>query len=134
MTPDGDPGELAGRARSNKNLIPGGKSLSGEPGRHSPVVNVRVPQEVRDGLTEVSGGEAISRVARRALDDAQQYYVVWEQSFDGATSEWVRFDKAMTLEAAYRLFEEFKTSARALGWHRMQIRRGRDQVVENWTP
>lgn len=37
------------RERSNANLIPGRKSLSGE-GKHSPTVQTRVPQWVKDEL------------------------------------------------------------------------------------
>lgn len=40
---------LASRERSNANLIPGRKSLSGE-GQHSPTVQTRVPQWVKDEL------------------------------------------------------------------------------------
>jgi len=43
----------AGRERSNQNLVPGRKSLTGEQGKHSPVVNVRVTEHTRDGLREV---------------------------------------------------------------------------------
>jgi hypothetical protein len=126
--------ELSGRERSQANLIPGRKSLTGERGKTSPVVNVRVPEQTRDGLRELAGGPSITKVARQALEDAQQYYVVWEQSFDNAHYEVVRFDKAMTLEEARRSFENFKTSARAMNWRVLQIRRGRDFVVENWLP
>jgi hypothetical protein len=118
--------ELNGRDRS--------KALSGEPGKISPVVNVRVAEETRDGLRAVAGGPSVTRVARQALDDAQLYYVVWQQTFDGAQTDWVRLHKPMTLEQAQATFEQFKTTARALQFRRMQIRRGRDVVVKEWKP
>lgn len=125
-----------GRDRSNANLIPGRKSLSGETGKHSPVINVRVTEHTRDGLREVAdeGESTITKVARTALDEAHAYFVIWEQSFDGANYQWVRFNTPMTLEQAQQSFEQFTTTARALQFRRMQIRRGRDLVIREASP
>jgi hypothetical protein len=123
-----------GRDRSKQNLIPGRKSLTGEQGKHSPVVNVRVTEQTREGLRKVAERRDVSltKVAREALDGAQQYYVVWQQDFAGDLN-WVRFDKPLTLEQAEEMFEQFKkTTARALNFRVMQIRRGRDNVVQEW--
>lgn len=126
--------EINGRDRSKANLLPGGKSLSGESGKVSPVVNVRVAEQTRDGLRAVAGGPSITRVARQALEDAQLYYVLWQQTFDGTQTDWVRLNKPMTLDQAHATFEQFKTTARSLQFRRMQIRRGRDMVIHEWTP
>jgi hypothetical protein len=61
--------ELSGRERSNANLQPGGKSLSGG-GKHSPVLQARVPADVRarfDAIAE-QRGVTPSRLLREAID------------------------------------------------------------------
>jgi predicted HicB family RNase H-like nuclease len=52
-----------------RNLIPGGKSLSGG-GKHSPTLQFRVPQHLRDELERRAAAEgvSISKLARRALE------------------------------------------------------------------
>ena len=136
MSDDGSTRDLTSRERSTANLIPGRKSLSGEIGKHSPVVNVRVPDHTRDGLRQVAdkGGQTITKVARQALQDAQEYFVLFEQSFDGAGWEWVRFDKALSLSQAEQFFETFKRLAPTHGYRCVQIRHGRDYVVQQWPP
>ena len=59
--------EALANARA-KNLIPGRKSLSGE-GKHSPVVNVRVPEDVKDQLDKraAAEGKSVSKIAREAI-------------------------------------------------------------------
>lgn len=128
--------ELSGRQRSNANLVPGRKSLSGKGEGASPVVNVRVSNETRAELDSkgVATGDRVSKMARRALDDIVSYYVYWEQQFDGDCWEPVRLDKALTLEEAERVFEDYKGVAAALRARVLQIRRGRDQVVREWVP
>jgi predicted HicB family RNase H-like nuclease len=62
--------ERTSRERSNANLIPGRKSLSG--GRkHSPIVQVRVSITTRDKLAEIakSQGVSVSKLSRRVLDE-----------------------------------------------------------------
>lgn len=61
--------ELAGRERSNANLIPGRKSLSGG-GEHSPIVQTRVPVEVRARLQAIAErrGVRTSKLLREAID------------------------------------------------------------------
>lgn len=57
------------RERSNANLIPGRKSLSG--GReHSPIVQTRVPADVRAKLQEIADrrGVRTSKLLREAID------------------------------------------------------------------
>lgn len=53
-----------------RNLIPGGKSLSGG-GVHSPRVQFRVPQDLREQAERVAEDEGISlsALARHALED-----------------------------------------------------------------
>ena len=52
-----------------RNLVPGGKSLSGG-GRHSPTVQFRVPEAVREQLEERAKVEGVSpsKLARKALE------------------------------------------------------------------
>lgn len=52
-----------------RNLVPGGKSLSGGD-THSPIVQFRVPQQLRAKLEERAEAEGVSpsKVARRALE------------------------------------------------------------------
>lgn len=52
-----------------RNLIPGGKSLSGG-GRHSPLVQFRVPADLRRRLDERAEAEhrSASKIARDALE------------------------------------------------------------------
>lgn len=121
--------ELSGRKR-----IPGRKSLSGE--GHSPVVNVRVSAETRAALADkvASTGDKLSTVSREALDYTVSYFICWEQQFDGAGLEVVRIDKPLTLEQAQAQFDGWKTTAQALRARTLQIRRGRDEVVQEWIP
>ena len=128
--------ELSARERSNANLIPGRKSLSGKREGRSPVVNVRVSAESRADLDEKGAetGHRVSKIARQALDDALGYYVCWEQSFDGDHWEVVRLDKPLTLDAAQEAFESFKNTASTLGARVLQIRRGRDYLLKEWSP
>jgi hypothetical protein len=53
-----------------RNLIPGGKSLSGG-GVHSPRVQFRVPQDLREQAERVAEDEGVSlsALARHALED-----------------------------------------------------------------
>lgn len=62
--------ELAGRARSNANLVPGRKSLSGR-GKHSPVLNVRVSDATLGMLRVLAGqrGVSVSKLSRQAIDE-----------------------------------------------------------------
>ncbi|WP_158542819.1 ribbon-helix-helix domain-containing protein [Phytoactinopolyspora halophila] len=54
----------------NKNLIPGGKSLSGG-GKHSPTVQFRVPEELREEVERRAAAEgvSVSKFARHALEE-----------------------------------------------------------------
>lgn len=56
-----------------RNLLPGGKSLSGGD-THSPVVQFRVPKQLRAQLEERAAAEGVSpsKVARRALEQYLQ--------------------------------------------------------------
>lgn len=60
--------EEAIRKLRARNLVPGGKSLSGG-GEHSPTVQFRVPAELRRRLDERADAEhrSASRIAREAL-------------------------------------------------------------------
>lgn len=65
--------ELAAEALAEvrrRNLIPGGKSLSGG-GKHSPRVQFRIPQRLADKLTERAKAEgvSVSVLARQALEE-----------------------------------------------------------------
>lgn len=53
-----------------RNLVPGRKSLTGG-SKHSPVVQFRVPEPVRDALEVQAEREGLSRskLARKALDE-----------------------------------------------------------------
>lgn len=61
--------ELAGRDRSNANLIPGRKSLSGD-GEHSPVMQTRVPAAVQARFREIAARRGVrpSKLLREAID------------------------------------------------------------------
>jgi predicted HicB family RNase H-like nuclease len=122
-----------GRERSKENLVPGGKSLSGD-GEVSPPINVRVPKVIRKQLQEMAEmrGASLSKLARQTLEDSVQFYVCFEQSFDGAGFELVRIDKPLSLEDARMSFEHFRNLASALKFRSVQIRRGRDEIVERW--
>ena len=52
-----------------RNLVPGGKSLNGD-GSHSPRVQFRVPEEIRERAQSRAAAEGISlsALARRALE------------------------------------------------------------------
>ena len=56
-----------------RNLIPGGKSLSGD-GQHSPRVNVRLPEDVHRAASELAAAEhvTVSRLVRRAVEEYVQ--------------------------------------------------------------
>ncbi len=62
-------GETLAEVR-RRNLIPGGKSLSGG-GIHSPRVQFRVPEELRAQAERIAEGEGVSlsALARHALED-----------------------------------------------------------------
>lgn len=66
---DEDAEALALEAIRRRNLVPGGKSLSGG-GKHSPVLQVRLPEELRARLHEraVSEGVGDSKIARAAIE------------------------------------------------------------------
>lgn len=70
---DGDAAdEYAERVKDNirrRNLVPGGKSLSGG-GKHSPVLQVRLPEETRKRLHELAEEQGVSdsKVARAAIE------------------------------------------------------------------
>lgn len=53
-----------------KNLLPGGKSLSGDR-KHSPVVQVRVSEHTRDKLQAIAmaRGMSVSKLSRKVLDE-----------------------------------------------------------------
>lgn len=53
-----------------KNLLPGGKSLSGDR-KHSPVVQVRVSEHTRDKLQAIAKarGMSVSKLSRKVLDE-----------------------------------------------------------------
>lgn len=57
------------RARQTANLIPGRKSLSRD-GRHSPVVQVRLPSDVYDLLQQAAAERQVtaSQIARTAIE------------------------------------------------------------------
>jgi hypothetical protein len=56
-------------AKRQRNLVPGGKSLS-ESGRHSPLLQVRIPEAMRDELHARADAEgvSVSKLTRRAID------------------------------------------------------------------
>ncbi|TDH48872.1 ribbon-helix-helix protein, CopG family [Mycobacterium eburneum] len=58
------------RERSNANLIPGRKSLTAE-GKHSPVVQTRVPADVHAKLVAIAEDRhmSVSKVLREAIDE-----------------------------------------------------------------
>ena len=60
--------EILAEAR-RRNLVPGGKSLNGD-GSHSPRVQFRVPEEIREQAQSRAAAEGISlsALARRALE------------------------------------------------------------------
>jgi hypothetical protein len=53
-----------------RNLIPGGKSLSGD-GTHSPLIKTRVPKDIKDRLVAIAKRDGIteSRLIRLAVTD-----------------------------------------------------------------
>ncbi|KDP02971.1 DNA-binding protein [Mycobacterium timonense] len=61
--------ERTSRERSNANLIPGRKSLSGG-GEHSPIVQTRVPAQVRARLQAIADRRGVrpSKLLREAID------------------------------------------------------------------
>ncbi|WP_206779543.1 hypothetical protein, partial [Mycolicibacterium canariasense] len=79
-----------------------------------------------------SHGMGVSKFVRPAVEDQVAYFVLWEQSFDGAAYEWVRLNKALPLSEAETTFEHFRQLAATHGYRRVQIRRGRDLVVKQW--
>lgn len=63
--------QIAAEALANaraKNLMPGRKSLSGD-GKHSPVVNVRIPEGLKDQLDKraAAEGKTVSKITREAI-------------------------------------------------------------------
>lgn len=60
----------AGIARREANLVPGGKSLSGD-GRHSPVVQTRVSVVTKSRLQAIAEarGMSVSKLSRQVLDE-----------------------------------------------------------------
>ncbi len=64
--------EIAASAeRRRANLLPGRKSLSGG-AKHSPVLQVRIPEELRDELQHVATerGVSLSKLARDILEES----------------------------------------------------------------
>lgn len=63
--------EIVATVPSVRNLVPGGKSLSGD-GKHSPIVHVRLPEQVRDELAERARarGVSVSKYARELIEAA----------------------------------------------------------------
>lgn len=122
--------------RRTSGLIPGGKSLSGD-GTHSPIVQTRVDKNTRETLKQVAdeAGIGVSKLVRPAVEDQTQYFVLWEQQFDGPQSpwEWVRFDKPLTIDRARDMFAHYRGLAERLNYRAVQIRRGRDLVVDQWS-
>lgn len=57
-------------AKRQRNLIPGGKSLS-EGGHHSPLLQVRIPEAMRDELQARAdaAGVSVSKLTRTALHE-----------------------------------------------------------------
>ncbi len=55
--------------KRRRNLIPGGKSLS-ESGHHSPLLQVRIPEAMRDELQARADAEgvSVSKLTRKAID------------------------------------------------------------------
>ena len=64
--------EQRAKARA-ANLIPGGKSLSGD-GRHSPIVQTRVPTVVHTKLRAIADARrvSVSKLLREAIDEFVQ--------------------------------------------------------------
>lgn len=56
-------------ATRNANLLPGGKSLSGG-GKHSPTLQFRIPDELREQAVERAAAEGVSlsKLGRKALE------------------------------------------------------------------
>jgi|GEM_PF-761368 len=125
-------GEVLAQVRA-RNLVPGGKSLSGD-GKHSPVVQVRVSEATHAGLQQLAEARkaSVSRLARQALEDSVGYFVCWEQQFDGGEWELVRLNKSLPMEQAQLTFHHFVRIGRSHGYRSVQIRRGRDEIVEEW--
>lgn len=63
--------ELVAKVDRAQNLTPGGKSLSGD-GKYSPVVQVRLPENVRTALAEraKTRGVSISKYTRELIEKA----------------------------------------------------------------
>lgn len=57
-------------ARREANLVPGGKSLSGD-GKHSPVVQTRVSETTRTKLVAIAAarGMSVSKLSRQIFDE-----------------------------------------------------------------
>src|SRR5690625_4595889 len=101
----------------------------------TPVLAIRLPASLRNELVHSAKaqGATPSEMIRRAVVDSVSFYVLWEQTFDGDEWQWVRFDKALTPEAAEEMFKHFSRLAPTHGYRRVQIRHGRDEVVKEWT-
>ena len=120
----------------NPAYLPKGRPNKGTPTTgKTPVLAVRLPESLRNELVHSAKvqGASPSEMVRRAVVDSVSFYVLWEQKFDGDEWQWVRFDKALTRERADEMFKHFSQIARTHGYRRVQIRRGRDEVVKAWT-
>ncbi|MCV7358497.1 DNA-binding protein [Mycolicibacterium fluoranthenivorans] len=63
--------DVLAKARGHaETLVPGGKSLTGD-GKHSPIVQTRVPEVTRDKLKVIADrrGVGVSKVLRIAIDE-----------------------------------------------------------------
>lgn len=62
--------DKAERGVRGAGLIPGGKSLSGA-GKHSPIVQTRVPERTHAQLQQIAAGRGVgvSKVLRQAIDE-----------------------------------------------------------------
>ncbi|SCX34545.1 hypothetical protein [Mycolicibacterium fluoranthenivorans] len=63
--------DVLAKARGHaETLVPGGKSLTGD-GKHSPIVQTRVPESTRDKLKVIADrrGVGVSKVLRIAIDE-----------------------------------------------------------------
>ena len=120
----------------NPAVLPKGRPAKGTSTTgKTPVLAIRLPESLRTELmhSAKTQGATPSEMIRRAVIDSVAFYVVWEQMFDGDEWQWARFDKALTPRGAEEIFEHFSRLAPTHGYRRVQIRRGRDEVVREWT-
>lgn len=116
--------------------LPKGRPNKGTPTTgKTPVLAIRLPETLRKELVHSAKLQRAtpSEMVRRAVVDSVSFYVLWEQTFDGDEWQWVRFDKALTPQDAEKMFKQFSRLAPTHGFRRVQIRRGRDEVVKEWT-